>query len=224
VLLKQLVGLLIVGTGFAYLVTGILIDAVPGIEITHEILLRAMPTTKDVVLTLIIAIAAGARASLAFTADPHVVDHPWGQLLDVMIGVEIAISMLPPATVIGIGFAFGNVSISRNAALLLVVNVLALDILGSILIFFLRGMRRRHFDLERSLRQITETALSEISEVVHDKSIVDITLKNESQAEVFITLRGHTKDLPDDLAQFIGRRILLQTECRSEVTIELSLC
>jgi uncharacterized membrane protein len=75
-LIKQLVGLFIIGAGFAYLITSILIDTTPGIEVTHEILLRAMPTTKDVILTLIIAVAAGAGASLAFTADPHVVDHP----------------------------------------------------------------------------------------------------------------------------------------------------
>jgi uncharacterized membrane protein len=77
-LIKQLVGLFIVGAGFAYIITTILIESTPGIEITSEILLKAMPTDKDVILTLIIAIAAGAGATLAFTADPHVVDEPWG--------------------------------------------------------------------------------------------------------------------------------------------------
>ncbi len=125
---------------------------------------------------------------------------------------------------IGIGLAFGNLSISRNAAVLLVVNVLALDVLGSMLIFFLRGMRKQHFDLEHTLRQIAESALQEISEVVHNISVVDITLQNESEACIYITLRGHTNEIPADFAQTINRRISQKTGCRSDVTIELSPC
>ena len=75
-LVKQLVGLFIVGAGFAFVLTIILKNTVPGIEVTHEILLRAMPTSKDVVLTILIAIAAGAGASLAFTTDPMLLTNP----------------------------------------------------------------------------------------------------------------------------------------------------
>ncbi len=221
-LIKQLVGLFLVGAGLAYLITLILLDSTPGIEITDEILLRAMPTTKDVILTLIIAVAAGAGASLAFTADPHVVDEPWGQLLDVMIGVEIAISLMPPAAVVGIGLAFGNFAISRNAAALLIVNVLALDVLGSMLIFLLRGMRKQHFDLERGTRKIAESALGEISEMVHLNSVVDITLQNDSEADIFITLRGHANDISTDFAKGISQRVLERTACRSKITVEFS--
>lgn len=221
-LMKQLVGLFIVGAGLAYIITTLLIDTTPGVEITHEILLRAMPTERDVVLALIIAIAAGAGASLAFTADPHVVDQPWGQLLDVMIGVEIAISLIPPASAIGIGIAFGHMSIVRNAGALLIINIFALDILGSMLIFILRGMRKRYFDLERTLRQITELALKDISEAVHDNSTVDVTLLNEVDAHLHITLRGHTDEISTDFAQLISQRIKRETNCTSEVSVEIS--
>lgn len=121
---------------------------------------------------------------MAFTTDPHVVDEPWGQLLDVMIGVEIAISLIPPASVIGIGIAFGNTSIVRNSAALLIINVLALDILGSMLIFILREMRKRYFELERKIRQIAESALMDISEATHYNSIVDVTLMDESEIHI----------------------------------------
>jgi uncharacterized hydrophobic protein (TIGR00271 family) len=223
-LLKQFVGLFIVGAGFAYIITSILIDSTPGIDITPEILLRAMPTEKDVILTLIIAIAAGAGASLAFTADPHVVDEPWGQLLDVMIGVEIAISLIPPAAAIGIGIAFGQMSIARNAAALLIINVLALDVLGSMLIFILRGIRKRYFNLERTLRQIAESALQDISEAAHDHSCVDVVLLSEVDARLQITLHGHTDEIPADFAQEISQKILQQANCTSEVFVEISPC
>jgi uncharacterized hydrophobic protein (TIGR00271 family) len=222
--IKQLIGLFVVGAGFAFIITTILLDSTLGIEITHEILLRAMPTERDVVLTLIIAIAAGAGASLAFTADPHVVDEPWGQLLDVMIGVEIAISLIPPACVIGIGFAFGNMPVVRNAAALLIINVLALDILGSMLIFVLRGMRKRYFDLERTIRQIAELRLKETSDVVHDNSIVDVILMSEADARLQIILRGNIEEIPVDFAQLISQRILQETNCTSQVHVEMSPC
>jgi uncharacterized hydrophobic protein (TIGR00271 family) len=223
-LIKQLIGLFIVGAGFAYIITAVLINTTPGIDITHEILLRAMPTEKDVILTLIIAIAAGAGASLAFTADPHVVDQPWGQLLDVMIGVEIAISLLPPASVIGIGFAFGNMSIVLNAAGLLCINILALDILGSMFIFLLRGIRKRYFGLERTMRQISESALLDISETVHDSGIVDVILLSEERARLQITLRACTNDVPADYAQRISQRILREAKCTNEVSVEILPC
>ncbi len=114
-LLKQIAGLLVVGSVTAYLITILLLNTTPGLEITQEILLRAMPASRDVVLTVLIAIGAGAAASLSLTADPRIVAKPWGQIIDTMIGVEIAISLMPPAAVIGIGLAFGRPEISRNA-------------------------------------------------------------------------------------------------------------
>jgi uncharacterized membrane protein len=186
--------------------------------------MRAMPTTKDAVLTIIIAVAAGAGASLAFTADPSVVEHPWGQLLDVMIGVEIAISLIPPASVIGIGFAFGDLTITRNAAILLIVNILALDILGSMSIFLLRGIRKEYFNLEKALRQIVEQRLEKISKAMYNNSVIDITLQSKNKAHVLLTLRGYDHQISSDLAQSLNREILLQTECRSDVIIEFSPC
>jgi uncharacterized hydrophobic protein (TIGR00271 family) len=223
-LVKQLVGLFVVGAGFSYLITMVLKDAVPGIEITHEILLRAMPTPKDVVLTLLIAIAAGAGASLAFTADPHVVDQPWGQLIDVMVGVEVAISLLPPASVIGIGLALGNLQVTKNAFALLALNVFALDILGSMLIFALRGIRRRHFNLERAIRQIIEKELKCISDTVHDCSVIDIALLSEDSVKVEIDISGHVGEFSKNLARTIVTKIYEEAKCRSQVAVKISPC
>lgn len=78
-LVKQLFGLLIMGIGMAYLITTVLHASVPGVEVTPEILLRSMPTSRDVVLTAMVAITAGAAASLALSADPRVVETPWCQ-------------------------------------------------------------------------------------------------------------------------------------------------
>jgi uncharacterized membrane protein len=61
-LIKQLIGLLVIGASISAFITIILQHYVSGITITHEILLWAMPTEKYVVLTTLIAISAGAAA------------------------------------------------------------------------------------------------------------------------------------------------------------------
>jgi uncharacterized membrane protein len=78
-LLKQLVGLLVVGAAVAYIITIVLQASVPDVGVTGEITLRSMPTTRDVVLSVMVAVGAGAAASLALTADPRIVAKPWGR-------------------------------------------------------------------------------------------------------------------------------------------------
>ncbi len=56
-LIKQLLGLLLVGAGLAYVVTALLRATVAEVVITQEILLRAMPTTRDVALSVLIAVS-----------------------------------------------------------------------------------------------------------------------------------------------------------------------
>jgi len=220
---KQTVGLLIVGTGLAFVITGLLVNSFPDIGVTHEILLRAIPTDRDLVFTLMVAVAAGAGASLAFTADPHVVEHPWGQLIDVMVGVEIAISLIPPASVIGIGLALNDLQVSRNALALLAVNILAIDFLGSMMIFVLRGLRRSLFDLERNIRKLAEVAVKDFSLPDLEDSI-SVTLMSDSTARVDIVVHGYEAHrVPDSLSERLTTDILEQTHCRCVVTVELIL-
>jgi uncharacterized membrane protein len=214
--------LLIVGAGMAYLITIVLQAAVPGIEITPEILLRAMPTAHHVVLSILIAVAAGAAASLALSADPHIVDTPWGQVIDAVIGVEIAISLIPPASVVGIGLAFGRLDVSRNAFLLLMVNVLGLDIIGSMLMLGLRGVRGRYLALEKGIRQAAESALAATPGVLLRVSVIDVTLLGDTAAEVHVIARmSGDEAVTQTLAQSIAAAVQDRTGCRSEVMVEV---
>jgi uncharacterized membrane protein len=64
-------------------------------------------------------------------------------VIDAVIGVEIAISLVPPAAVIGIGPALGLPGHSLNAFYLMLPNVAGLDTIGSLTILLIRGIRRR---------------------------------------------------------------------------------
>ncbi len=221
-LFKQLFGLVIVGSGIAYAITTVLQASVPEIGITPEILLRAMPTTRDVVLSVMVALSAGAGASLALTADPKVVETPWGQVIDAVIGVEIAISLIPPAAVVGIGLAFGQMEISYNAFLLLIVNVLGLDLFGSMFMMAARGIRFKYLLMEKRIRQSVESVLIGVPTVWLGEFAISVALLGESIATVHARVRNQPGETaPDNLAQAIAAHVLEQTGCRTEVTLEM---
>ncbi len=224
-LFKQLLGLLVVGTALAYMITILLRDSVPGIEVTREVLLRSMPTTRDFVLTVIIAVGAGAAASLALTADPRIVAKPWGQIIDTMIGVEIAISLLPLASVIGIGLAFGRLDISRNAFWLLVVNVIGLDILGSMLMLALRGVRSRHLALEKAIRQTVEDTVAANLATSQANVTANVVLLSDTVADIrAIVHSGMDSPLPASLAQITTSEVAAKTGCCSRIMVERVPC
>ncbi len=219
---KQLLGLLVIGSIVAFVITSALQMTVGGLTITPEIMLRAMPTPRDVVLSTIIAISAGAAASLALVTEPRRVEQPWGQVLDAIIGVEIAISLIPPAAVIGIGLAMGHPEHSVNALKLLLVNVVCLDVVGSMAILAMRGIRRRHLDMERSVRGAVGTTLDVVPGFTSVDSTVDIRLLGEREALIDVILRRRFGGkVPDSLAEAIVQRVQEETGCVSDVTVEV---
>jgi uncharacterized hydrophobic protein (TIGR00341 family) len=223
-LVTQLFGLLIIGVGVACTLTLVLRASVPGIGITPEVLLRAMPTTRDVVLSVLIATGAGIAASLSLSADPSIVETSWGQVIDAMIGVEIAISLIPPAAVVGIGLAFARLDVARNAFWLLIVNVLGLDIFGSMVTLGLRGVRARYLKLEKAIHWTAESVLTAAPDVTAMGSTIGVTLLGDTAANVHVTIRSRAREtltVPESLAQTIAIKIKEKTGCRSEVTVEM---
>jgi uncharacterized membrane protein len=170
----------------------------------------------------VIAISAGIAASLSLAADPRVVETPWGQVIDAVIGVEIAISLIPPASVVGIGLALGRPDISHNAFALLMINVLGLDVLGSMLMLALRGVRAQYLVLEKAIRSAAESTLTSMPDVTPVGSSINVTLLSQNLARIHATVRNYADGaMPPTLAQRMATDILEKTGCRSEVTVEM---
>jgi len=105
-LFKQLGGLLGIGSPVGFFVTFAFLRFAPEITVTPTIIARTFPTIQSVYLSSFVALASGAAASLALIASPSIVSDARHELLDVMIGAEIAVSMIPPCVCCGdrIGF------------------------------------------------------------------------------------------------------------------------
>ena len=103
--------------------------------------------------------------------------HPWGEVIDAAIGVEIAISLIPPpASVIGIGLIIGRLDIGWHAFSLLMVNILGLDIFGSMLMLWLHGVRVSYRAMETTIRRTVESSLAATLGAIPLANTTSITL------------------------------------------------
>ncbi len=182
-----------------------------------------MPDGRAVALSAIIAVSAGAVASLALITQPSTtLDTPWGQVLDAVIGVEIAISLLPPAAVMGIAYVLETPTNSTNAFMLLVVNLVGIDVIGSLSILAIRGVRRRYLEVEKKIREVTSATIAGVPGFISVGSIIDVTLLNENEARVDVLLRREVRGVvPEHLAGTIASSVLAATSMRIDVAVEI---
>jgi uncharacterized hydrophobic protein (TIGR00341 family) len=112
---------------------------------SHELISRTHASLDSIVL----ALASGAAAALSLTTG----------LSGVLVGVMVAVALLPPAATLGIMLGYGNTSLALGAGLLLAINVVCVN-LASKIVFFLKGVRPRTWlDKERAKRAMTRYVL-----------------------------------------------------------------
>jgi len=80
----------------------------------------------------VLALASGAAAALSLTT----------RLSSVLVGVMVAVALLPPATTLGIMLGKGNISFATDAGLLLAVNIVSVN-LASKIVFWAKGVSPR---------------------------------------------------------------------------------
>lgn len=127
------------------LVLAILIGSVwPASLGSHEILSRT-----DVGLSgVLLAFASGAAAVLSLTTG----------LSSALVGVMVAVALLPPMTVFGMLLGSGQLQLAGGALLLLAVNIVCV-ILSAKLVFLARGVRPRTWLEKRQARQSSVIAV-----------------------------------------------------------------
>ncbi len=91
---------------------------IPNASITSEILLRTHPTPLD----LVVALASGAAAAYALSKKSIGAALP---------GVAIAVAVMPPLSVVGIGFALRRPEVAIGGLLTFLANVVAINFAAS---------------------------------------------------------------------------------------------
>jgi uncharacterized hydrophobic protein (TIGR00271 family) len=199
---KQLIGLLAIGSALGFFVTLAFLRFAPDITITSEEVARMLPRLTSVYLAVFVALASGAAASLALIASPRILSDTWHQLLDVMIGTEIAISLIPPAAVVGIGLAYGRADMAIQSLGLLFINLVCLNIF-SIPVLYFRGVRSEPLQIDKKIREVAEKTVREVAK--EDEILTEVNLRCNEKTDVLVRLQ--TTGINNDAVPLLARRI-----------------
>jgi uncharacterized hydrophobic protein (TIGR00341 family) len=105
---------------------------------SHELLARTDVGLDSVAL----ALASGAAAVLSITTG----------LPSVLVGVMVAVALLPPAATLGLMLGSGQVGLAMGAGLLLAVNVVCVNLAAKV-VFLVQGVRPRTWLEKQKARQ-----------------------------------------------------------------------
>nr|WP_320050049.1 TIGR00341 family protein [uncultured Desulfuromonas sp.] len=131
---------LFVGLTLSTLLSIFLAYIIPMETSSKELLSRTTASFDSILL----ALASGAAAALSLTTG----------LSGVLVGVMVAVALLPPAATLGIMLAKGHIMQAAGAGLLLLVNVVCVN-LASKLVFFFKGIRpRTWFEQEQAKKSM----------------------------------------------------------------------
>ncbi|MGF1612701.1 MAG: TIGR00341 family protein [Gammaproteobacteria bacterium] len=101
-----------------------------------------MSRTEAGLDSVALALASGAAAALSLTTG----------LSSVLVGVMVAVALLPPAATLALMLGHGNTELAIGATLLLAINIVCVN-LSSKVVFFVKGIRPRAWrEKERSKR------------------------------------------------------------------------
>lgn len=123
-------------------IMGIIFTVEPG---AGEIISRTMVNLKHI----IIALAAGSAGVLAFTRGVPAA----------IVGVMVAVALLPPLVVFGLLLGAGYLQLAVGAGLLTMTNLICINLAG-ILTFLAQGVRPRSWWEEKKAKKASRTALA----------------------------------------------------------------
>jgi len=113
-------------------------------ELIHEVQIRTEVSMGDIAL----ALAAGAAAALSFTTRAY----------SALIGVMVAVALLPPLVVFGMLVGAGEWYEAKGALLLLLVNIIGINLSG-VVVFFGQGIRPMRWWKAAKAKKATRIAL-----------------------------------------------------------------
>jgi len=127
-LMKRAAGTLLLGISFAVAISFLLGATWPDELHTPELLARTAAGWDSVAL----ALASGTAAALSLTTG----------LSSVLVGVMVAVALLPPASAVGLLLGQGKPGLALGALLLLAINIVCVN-LSSKLVFLVRDISPR---------------------------------------------------------------------------------
>ena len=170
------------GVGIAVIIGFIIAFIFPGQNLSNEIIMRTHPGIFDI----LIAFASGIAGAYAY------LDR---KIIAVLPGVAIAVALVPPLCVIGVGLGRFQLSVALGATILFIINLSAV-LLASVVVFFVKKVYIERNEEEVKERTYIHMILTGIVFV-----IVAIPAIYYSIKKIYI------EDMQNDLNKFVSKVI-----------------
>jgi uncharacterized hydrophobic protein (TIGR00341 family) len=124
-------------------------------------------------LSLVVALGAGVAGVVSLTSG----------VSTALVGVMIAVALIPPAATAGIGLAWGAPLVTVGSSVLLLVNVLSIN-LAALIVLWYRGYRPEHWFRQTNAKQdiIKRIAVLAVAIVVLSAFLGGVTLDSYNRA------------------------------------------
>lgn len=179
---------LVSATAFAWVVrTTYLVPAGVAITNTPQIVERLSPD----VLSLIVAFAAGVAGVLSIATGAAMA----------LVGVMIAAALLPPAATVGIGVVWGEPLVAAHSAMLLVVNVLAINFAGLVTLWYLGYRPQSWVRIPGTRRELAKRGgVLLLALLVSSAFLLNVSYANVEQSRLRDAITEDVEGLLDDQA------------------------
>jgi TIGR00341 family protein len=139
---SQLIGLIVAIISATLFAAGYRATLAPDIELLliQQVAERAHPG----LLSLAIALGAGTAGALSLTSGAD----------EALVGVMIAVALMPPAAAVGLGIAYVDPTLAVGAGVLVLVNLLSINVAG-VATVWLRRYKPTHWYDAREARRLT---------------------------------------------------------------------
>jgi uncharacterized hydrophobic protein (TIGR00341 family) len=182
----------------------------PGIDPTN--LEQVRERLKPDFLSLAVALGAGTAGAISLTTG----------VSSAIVGVMIAVALVPPAATVGIGIAFGLPGVALPAAVLAVVNGLSVN-LAALLVLWYSGYRPAYFFRHEEARTATVKRAAVLVGLIAVLSLFlgGVTYDTYQNAQVENEIRGEVQSLLDD-GQYDHLSLVsvsVETESRTDLVV-----
>lgn len=182
----------------------------PGLDPTN--LEQIRERLKPDFLSLAVALGAGTAGAISLTTG----------VSSAIVGVMIAVALVPPAATVGIGIAFGLPGVALPAAVLAVVNGLSVN-LAALLVLWYAGYRPEYFFRHEEARTATLKRAAVLVGLIAVLSLFlgGVTYDTYQNAQVENQIRGEVQSLFDE-GQYDHLSLVsvsVETESRPDLAI-----
>ncbi|MFB6123485.1 MAG: TIGR00341 family protein [Haloferacaceae archaeon] len=140
------------------------------------------------VLSLVVALGSGAAGVISLASG----------LSSALVGVMIAVALVPPAATAGIAIAWGNASLAVGSGILLLVNVLSINLAALLVLWYMGYRPANWFYVEQTRKTfIKRVAVLVISILVLSAFLGTVTFSSYQTATVEQSIRDDVQQILD---------------------------